>query len=77
MRHPVARNHALAGGNQRLAVAAVIVSCGLNGRRLTLASEQENRCWLPAPPSPEGQDPNDLGGRVPARTPAAVPDGAA
>jgi hypothetical protein len=30
-----ARNHALIDGNKRLALAAVIAFCGLNGRRLT------------------------------------------
>ena len=36
--HSIARNHALIDGNKRLALAAVIAFCGLNGRRLTLAN---------------------------------------
>lgn len=35
----VARNHALIDGNERLAFAAVIAFCGLNGRRLTLTND--------------------------------------
>jgi death on curing protein len=38
--HSLARNHALIDGNERLALAAVIAFCGLNGRRLTLTSDQ-------------------------------------
>jgi death-on-curing protein len=38
--HSVARNHALIDGNKRLALAAVIAFCGLNGRRLTLTNDQ-------------------------------------
>jgi death-on-curing protein len=38
--HSVARNHALAGGDKRLALAAVIAFYGLNGRRLTLTNDQ-------------------------------------
>jgi prophage maintenance system killer protein len=34
--HSIARNRALVDGNKRLALAAVIAFCGLNGRRLTL-----------------------------------------
>jgi death on curing protein len=37
--HSVARNHALIDGNKRLALAAVIAFCGLNGRRLTLTND--------------------------------------
>jgi death-on-curing protein len=37
--HSIARNHALIDGNKRLALAAVIVFCGLNGRRLTLTND--------------------------------------
>jgi death-on-curing protein len=36
----LARNHALIDGNKRLALAAVIAFCGLNGRRLTLTNDQ-------------------------------------
>ena len=36
--HSIARNHALIDGNKRLALAAVIAFCGLNGRRLTLTN---------------------------------------
>jgi death on curing protein len=38
--HSIARNHALTDGNKRLALAAVIAFCGLNGRRLTLTNDQ-------------------------------------
>jgi death on curing protein len=38
--HSLARNHALTGGDERLGLAAVIAFCGLNGRRLTLTSDQ-------------------------------------
>ena len=38
--HSLARGHALTGGNKRLALAAVIAVYGLNGRRLTLTSDQ-------------------------------------
>ena len=38
--HSIARNHALVDGNKRLALAAVIAFCGLNGRRLTLTNDQ-------------------------------------
>jgi len=38
--HSIARNRALTGGNKRLALAAVIAFCGLNGRRLTLTNDQ-------------------------------------
>jgi death on curing protein len=38
--HSVARNHALVDGDKRLALAAVIVFYGLNGRRLTLTNDQ-------------------------------------
>jgi death on curing protein len=38
--HSVARNHALADGNKRLALAALIAFDGLNGRRLTLTNDQ-------------------------------------
>jgi death on curing protein len=37
--HSIARNHALIDGNKRLALAAVIVFYGLNGRRLTLTND--------------------------------------
>jgi death-on-curing protein len=37
--HSIARNHALIDGNKRLALAAVIAFCGLNGRRLTLTND--------------------------------------
>jgi death-on-curing protein len=37
--HSLARNHALLDGNKRLALAAVIVFYGLNGRRLTLTND--------------------------------------
>ena len=36
----LARNHALANGNKRLALAAVIAFYGVNGRRLTLTNDQ-------------------------------------
>jgi death-on-curing protein len=38
--HSIARNHPLADGNKRLALAAVIAFYGLNGLRLTLTNEQ-------------------------------------
>jgi death on curing protein len=38
--HSIARNHALAGGNKRLALAAAIAFHGLNGRRLTLTNDE-------------------------------------
>jgi death-on-curing protein len=38
--HSLARNHALIDGGKGLALAAVISFCGLNGRRLTLTSDQ-------------------------------------
>ena len=38
--HSIARNHALVDGNKRLALAAVIVFYGLNGRRLTLTNDE-------------------------------------
>lgn len=37
--HSIARNHALIDGNKRLALAAIIAFCGLNGRRLTLTND--------------------------------------
>ena len=37
--HSIAHNHALIDGNKRLALAAVIAFCGLNGRRLTLTND--------------------------------------
>jgi death on curing protein len=33
-------NHALIDGNKRLALAAVLAFCGINGRRLTLTNEE-------------------------------------
>jgi death-on-curing protein len=38
--HSVARSHALVDGDKRLALAAVIAFCGLNGRRLTLTNDE-------------------------------------
>lgn len=38
--HSLARNHALIDGNKRLALAATIAFYGLNGRRLTLTSNE-------------------------------------
>jgi len=38
--HSLARNHALIDGDKRLALAAVIAFCGLNGRRLTFTNDQ-------------------------------------
>jgi death-on-curing protein len=38
--HSLARNHALVGGNKRLALAATITFLGLNGRRLTLTNDE-------------------------------------
>ena len=38
--HSTARNHALVDGNKRLALAAVIAFCGMNGLRLELDNEQ-------------------------------------
>jgi death-on-curing protein len=38
--HSLARNHALIDGDKRLALAAVIAICGLNGRRLTFTNDQ-------------------------------------
>ena len=37
--HSLARNHALVDGNKRLALGALIVFYGLNGRRLTLTND--------------------------------------
>ncbi len=37
--HSIARNHALADGDKRLALAAVVAFYGLNGRRLTLTND--------------------------------------
>ncbi len=37
--HSLARNHALADGNKRLALAGVIAFHGVNGRRLTLTND--------------------------------------
>lgn len=38
--HSVARNRALADGNKRLALTAVIAFYGVNGRRLTLTNDE-------------------------------------
>jgi death on curing protein len=38
--HSLARNHALVDGNKRLALAATIAFCGVNGRRLTLTNDE-------------------------------------
>jgi death on curing protein len=38
--HSLARIHALIDGDKRLALTAVIVFYGLNGRRLTLTNDQ-------------------------------------
>lgn len=38
--HSLARNHALADGNKRLALAATIAFLGLNGRRLILSNDE-------------------------------------
>jgi death-on-curing protein len=38
--HSLARDHALIDGGKRLALAAVIAFCGLNGRRLTFTNDQ-------------------------------------
>ena len=38
--HSLARNHALADGNKRLALAGVIAFYGVNGRRLTLTNDE-------------------------------------
>lgn len=38
--HSLARNHALADGNKRLALAGTIAFYGLNGVRLTLSNDQ-------------------------------------
>ena len=38
--HSLARNRALIDGDKRLALAAVIAFCGLNGRRLTFTNDQ-------------------------------------
>ena len=40
MLHSSARNHALTGGNKRLALGAAIAFYGPNGRRLTLTNDQ-------------------------------------
>ena len=39
LRHSLARNHALADGNKRLALAAVIAFYGINGYRLTFSND--------------------------------------
>jgi death on curing protein len=38
--HSLARNHSLVDGNKRLALAGVIASYGMNGRRLTLTNDE-------------------------------------
>lgn len=38
--HSLARNHALADGNEPLALAATIAFLGINGRRLTLSNDR-------------------------------------
>jgi death on curing protein len=38
--HSLARHHALADGNKRLALAGVIAFYGVNGRRLTLINDE-------------------------------------
>jgi death-on-curing protein len=38
--HSLARNHALLGGNKRLALAGVIAFYGINGRRLALTNDE-------------------------------------
>jgi death-on-curing protein len=38
--HSLARNHALIDGDKRLALAATIAFCGVNGRRLTLTNDE-------------------------------------
>jgi len=38
--HSLARNHALADVNKRLALAATIAFLGMNGRRLTLTNDE-------------------------------------
>lgn len=38
--HSLAKNHALIDGNKRLALAATIAFCGVNGRRLTLTNDE-------------------------------------
>jgi death on curing protein len=43
--HSLARNHALLDGNKRLALAAVIAFCGINGRRLTLTNETNDAAY--------------------------------
>jgi len=37
--HSLARNHALADGNKRLALGALIAFYGINGRRLALTND--------------------------------------
>lgn len=37
--HSLARNHALVGGNKRLALAATLAFLGINGVRLTLTND--------------------------------------
>jgi death-on-curing protein len=38
--HSIARNHPLADGNKRLALAAILAFYGMNGLRLTLADDE-------------------------------------
>jgi death-on-curing protein len=38
--HSLARSHALVDGNKRLALAADIAFCGVNGRRLRLTNDE-------------------------------------
>lgn len=38
--HSIARNHALADGNKRLTLAALIAVLGLNGRQLTWTNDE-------------------------------------
>lgn len=38
--HSIVRNHALADGNKRLALAALLVTLRINGRRLTMTNDE-------------------------------------
>lgn len=44
--HSLARNHALVDGNKRLAFAAILAFCGMNGLRLTLTNDEAYRLLM-------------------------------
>lgn len=38
--HSICKNHALVDGNKRLALASLLASLGINGRRLTMTNDE-------------------------------------